>query len=300
VAYSKATLIHRIRREIGDRPFYDICTEAMDTTETGLDVADSTVYDVGDVIEFQDDGEKVLVQALPSATSLTVARAYQGLTPGTGTSHSINATITKEPLVEYHQIEYAIKAVLQSMWPAVYHPLEVDITPVANTKYYHASSLTGCMEVLSAVQMHTDNVTPKFYNGARGSYPATLLHNMPAATYSTTKVLYIPYQFNTTNHIFVLCARLIDDTFSTPNYTYLNDGLLVEAVIDLTAATLVENLDIPRSTDQDNQMADQTVPAGTRMQVGGALRMRGQTKKEQYVLELKARAPRAATWYGVR
>ena len=62
--------------------------EAMDASETGLDVAASEVFRVGDIILMDD--ERMYVSALASATSLTVVRGYVGSTAAT---HNDNAWI---------------------------------------------------------------------------------------------------------------------------------------------------------------------------------------------------------------
>ncbi len=299
MAYSRATLVSRIRRVVNDAPFFDICTEAMDTTETGLSVADTTYWSVGDVVEFQDDGEQCLVTALASATELTVVRNYNfsvGATAGTGTSHSISAQIAKNPIFQYAQITNGIEGVLQSMWPTVYYVQTQSITPVDGTKWYNATA--DAIGVIQAVQIHTDSITPKFYNGRGGSYPCNLVHGLPVGTFASTKAWNIPYLFNTTNTILVTFAQTMDDSFSTPNYTRLDDGLAVEATIYLVAADLVQNTEVIRVTDQDTQMNDQTVTPGQRTGIAGRLRDHGQMKKQQEALRLAAQFPLAPQWHG--
>lgn len=60
--------------------------EDMDTSETGMDVNDSSPCRVGDVIFIPSSGERVLVTAIASATSLTVTRGYQGSTAAAATN----------------------------------------------------------------------------------------------------------------------------------------------------------------------------------------------------------------------
>lgn len=302
MAYSQASLIKRVRQELNDVPFYDTCTEAMDTTETGLDVAATSEWAVGDVVEFQDDGEQCLVTALASATTLTVRRNHNfsvGATAGTGTNHSINAAIVKTPLFPYANVVTAIEGATQSLWPTVYHVLTDDITPVVGTKYYAATA--GAMDIIQATQMTTDSpAIPKFYGTRKGAYPIQLLHNLPTASFTSGSAYYIPHFFNTTNHVFIAVAFRIDDTVGSGNYTYLTDGLVVEAVVYLTAADLVLSTDIARATDQDNNMNDQSVSPGARAQLGSQLRRLGQTKKEQARLDLARRSPRLPVWQGVQ
>lgn len=56
--------------------------EALDTTETGIDVDDATPFRIGDVVLVARTGELMKVTALASATELTVTRGYAG-TSGT-------------------------------------------------------------------------------------------------------------------------------------------------------------------------------------------------------------------------
>lgn len=303
MAYSQATLVSRIRRELNDAPWFDTCTEVMDVSETDLSVADTTYWAIGDIVEFQGldassvvQNEQCLVTALFDATTLTVRRGHNDTTPAT---HATGASIAKNPLFQKIQIEKAIEGALQSMWPTAYYPEAKLVTPVAGTKWYNG--YVGWMDIIQAVQMSTDSSSvPKFYGGRRGSYPVTLIQNMPVLSFAAGNALYIPYHFNDTNTISVVGARLMDDTIATGSYTYLDDGLAVEAVVYLAAADLVTSTDVPRTVDQDNTMHDQTVAPLARAQLGDELRRLGSMKKQQYAQELHRRAPRMPVWHGVR
>mgnify|MGYP000154892807 CR=1 FL=1 len=64
-------------------------------------VADTTKYAIGNIVEFQDDGEQCLVTALASATTLTVIRNFNysvTSTAGTGTSHSLSTATAAHAL----------------------------------------------------------------------------------------------------------------------------------------------------------------------------------------------------------
>src|SRR3990172_21840 len=111
MAFAKATLIQRIRTRLNDNPFQTACTEAMDASETDLDVAATSKFDVGDIVEFQDDGEQCLVTALADTDTLTVIRGFNGTT---ATTHSSGVLTAKNPVFAYKQIEDAIAEVLRS------------------------------------------------------------------------------------------------------------------------------------------------------------------------------------------
>jgi hypothetical protein len=71
------------------RPRSTALTAAFsDTTGTVLTVADSSIYDVGDVVEVQ--SEKMLITAIASSTTATVTRGYAGTTAATH-SNSLTA-----------------------------------------------------------------------------------------------------------------------------------------------------------------------------------------------------------------
>lgn len=301
MAYSQATLFKRLRQTLNDTPWYDICTEAMDTTETGLDVADTTYYSVGDVVEFLDDGEQCLVTALASATTLTVQRNHNfsvGATLGTGTSHSISARIAKNPIIQYAQLSQAVEAALQGMYPTVYYVQTQSVSTSDGTYYYNATA--DALRIIQATQKRVSAEGVDFFNGPRTSYPITLIHYLPVADYPSTKAWYIPRKFNSTYAIEITFAQLIDNTISGGNYSRLDDGLVVEATLMLAAAELAGNLELPRTLDQDTTMADQSVSPGVRVRVAEDFRRRGRTLKQQAAVELAVRAPMIGVWQGVK
>lgn len=65
-------------RQFPDR--WQKINEALDNSETGVDVDDATPFRVNDVVLVARTGEMMLVTALASATELTVTRGYAGTT----------------------------------------------------------------------------------------------------------------------------------------------------------------------------------------------------------------------------
>src|SRR3989304_4378138 len=130
MSYSQQTLVSETRQILRDNSWHDICTEAMDTTEVGIDVADGTQYVAGDIVEFQDDGELCLVPTVV-ATARTVIRNHPfsvTTAAGPGPPHSINADIVKNPTYRYVQITQAVAKVLRSLWPGDYKKDSSQIT----------------------------------------------------------------------------------------------------------------------------------------------------------------------------
>jgi hypothetical protein len=298
MAFSRITLVTRIRHILNDNPFADICTEAMDTTETGLDVADTTKYEVGCMVEFQDDGEQCYVTALPSGTTLTVIRGYNSAAPGTGTSHNISTAIVRDPVFQFVQITDAVESVLRSFWPYVYKEVPLTLTPNTDgNKWYNVTNgdTTGeMMELSSAVQLvGTGATSTVFRYGERGDvYPIFLMNNLPTAKVTSGQGIYIPFIRDATNSILVTGIGRLTATFSTPNYTDIEDGVQVDCVTYYAVARLVAESDITRSTQEDTTMGDQTVVPGRRTEIASFWEAKGLEKRHQWQEELRIKTPR--------
>lgn len=307
MAFSQATLVKRIRQLLNDNPFNDTCTEAMDTTETGLDVASTTKWNIGDIVEFQDDGEQCLVTALPTATELTVRRNHNLSvtdTVGTGTSHSINAHIIKvTPMggtMFYAQITGAVDATMRELWPHVYKKITATITPVANEHYYDAA--TTVLEISSAVQLTTSTPDrPVFYGQTGAAYPIKLIKNMPIGfSGSTTSAsYYIPSFNNLTNTLLVNGIGKVTATVSSGSYDDLTDGVEVDCVTYLTIARLLGASDVSRATQEDIAQGLQNLDVGARLRVGGYWLGRGREERANWVNELRLTLPRGVTDRGM-
>lgn len=85
----------------------------------------------GGTIEWQDNGERALIEAvnpLASPATLTVARGIDGTT---ATTHAVNMTFFIEPRLSYAQISDQAMDVLEGdMWPYVWVPKETSIATI--------------------------------------------------------------------------------------------------------------------------------------------------------------------------
>lgn len=298
MAFSRATLINRIRRLLNDNPYMDICTEAMDTTETGLDVGDTTKYDIGATVEFQDDGEQCLVTALASATTLTVIRGYNSATPGTGSAHSISAMIARDPVFQYTQIQEAVESVLRSFWPYVYKEVNLTLTPNTDgNRWYNVTNgdTTGeIMELSSVVQEVGSGATSRIFRyGERGdTYPVNIYNNLPTNKVASGQGIFIPYVRDASNSIFVNGIGRITAAYSAPNYSDISEGIQVDCVIYYAVARLIAGADISRTTQEDISMGDQTVVPGRRTEIAAYWEAKALALRNQWKMELDIRLPR--------
>lgn len=299
-ALTTRSLVDRVRSELGDAPYVDICTEAMDTTETGLDVADTTKYSIGNIVEFQDDGEQCLVQALASATTLTVVRNWNysvTTTAGTGTNHSINAQIAVDGEYAYVDITRAITGVITAeLWPHVWKsPTTVDtdgpvlsITPVAGTKWYSiGTAYLSDFEVGTITQV-ADLTSPNkkiVTYGMRNSWGSVRLQHGLASTISTEYVgLYFPRIHNTTYNILVHLIQPITATQTVPGtYDDMDDNTpAAETLVWLVIARLTLGRELRRTMLADVKMADASVPPGGRTNVSAYCRELGRQARNNW------------------
>lgn len=300
MAFAKASLVAKVRTILNDNPFLDACTEAMDTTETGLDVADTTIWSVGDVVEFQDDGELCLVTALASATSLTVQRNYLlsvTATAGTGTSHSSGALIAKSPAVRYSGIVEHISGTLNSLWPYVYREINQTLTPDSTKTYYEmdegTTNATSMIELSSVTQLYGSSDSKVFYYGVNGAaYPAYLVFNLPTGLVASGVGLYLPYFKHPTNSIYVNAIGKIDDTVATSSYSYINAGVQADCVAYLAAARLILSTDAFRTIQEDVTMGDQAITPGARTRLSAYYEAKGLEYRRLWEEELRLTLPR--------
>jgi hypothetical protein len=302
MSFSRATLVQRVRNVLDDNPYIDLCAEAMDTTEVGLDVTDGTQYAAGQIVEFQDDGEQCYVTGVSSNT-LTVIRNYNfsvTATAGTGTSHSQFAQMAVNPTYKYAQIVDAITAVIRSeLYPYVYKTLTYTLTPQTNGLHYYelddaAANSASLIDVVQVVQEAGTSpaLYPFFYGESGRAYPADLHRNLPTTISASAIALYIPYLKNTTNSIYALATAKVTTTYSAPNYSDLTDGVEVDCVTYFTVSRLIASRDVARTTQEDVDMAEGSVRPLVRSQLADYWRGRAIEARNQWAIELDRTVPK--------
>jgi hypothetical protein len=303
MAFTKATLLTRIRTRLNDNPFTTACTEAMDASETDLDVADRAKFDVGDIVEFQDDGERCLVTAGGTgAGALTVIRGFNGTTAAT---HSSGALMAKNPVFSFTAMEQAISETIHDLWPHVYKSVAYSITPVAGTHWYELDSGTDTALLLDISTVR--QVIPKgalnepFDYGTRHSaYPATFYYNVPVAVAASAKALYIPRLRDTTNAILVTGLTQITDTVDTGSYSDLTDGIGVQCVTAYAVSKLIGWTGVSRVTQEDVTMSDESVRPGTRESIAAEWERKAYFLRRKWERLLESTYPRRPSRSGAR
>jgi hypothetical protein len=300
MSYAKATLVADIRRILNDAPAIDYAAEAMDTTETGLDVADGTLYSPGQIVEFQDDGEQCLIQSI-SGNTLTVVRNYNisvTTTPATGTSHANATRLLIDPVFPYRYISDAISASIAGLWPYVYKEVADSITPDGSHWYNVSTASLAIRELSSAIQATTSTPSRPFYYGVnRGAYPIELRFNIPTSIAANGAAYYIPYAQNLTNAIVIAGIGKLADTQTTPGtYDDFSAGVEADCIKYYAVARLVASTDISRTTQEDITMGDQTVKSSDRTRIAGYWEQKALEERNKWKMELDITLPRMKKW----
>lgn len=299
MSYSKTTLIRRIRDKVGEQAWYDSVTSSPTTTGTALTVADTTKWAVGDVLEFQEDGDRCRVTALTNATTLAVSRGYLSDTPGTGTAHTGPQLVVKRPVFAYAKIVESISTVIDELWPHVYALVTADLTPSQTSGGWY--SVASTFEDLSGAYQLGTGTTPQLfsYGGRRSDHPIDLVrrqaNNVPT-TGTTGNFVYIPLHWNMTNTIRVNGIRRLTDSVTTGNYDDFSAGVEVACIINFVVADLLRGTDVGRTSNRDIAQYDSLVVPMRKTQLADAWRREGVRDRHRWKDELRKTLPRMQTF----
>lgn len=269
MAISSSALIPRVRDILGDRPFQDSSTTT--TTTTSITVADSSLYDVGHIVEWQTGAvgyEQMYVTAIPNATTLTVIRGYGGTTAET---HTSGDAIVSNPQFTGRNIQQSITAILNDSWPQVWTPGTVNLTWTGTTKWYDLNALTK--GIISVTQVKNTTVVDygRFrdrYQGGGLSY--VVQRDLPTTVVSSGTGIWFPsgvYDSRTSggNSIVVRDIRALTGTSDIEDSATLP---VAEAMVWGVCGRLLRAREVSRVSAGEAVTIASSVGAGTRFSLG--------------------------------
>jgi hypothetical protein len=274
MAVSLSALIPRVRDLLYDVPWET--TSTTTTTSTTVAVPDGTLWETGAIGEWQTGTvgyEQFLVVSV-AANNLTVVRGYNGTTAET---HASGDRVVRDPLYSGRQIQQALTAELQNLWPFVYKTGDVDLTPSATAVWYDLNAAT--VGIVRAYQVHGANSEAIGRFGLRsGELPFEVDYVLPAGLVASTKGIRFQYGlYHPTNHVHVIDMRVITGTSDIPD-----DGQfpVADCLIWLAAGRLVEATEIKRDSQGMPADAAGTVSTGVRLQSGAYFKREGRKMLE--------------------
>ncbi len=140
-----------------DRPFESILGEALDNSETDIDVLNGADWDRSDIMEISTTGELCLVLSV-STNTVTVVRSYGTVAATAG----VTATdiIRKNPRFTMEAIDRSVQSVIKGLQTWGIHWFDTgDITLVATEYYYALSDATWCAPYNVLAVYHPDAST---------------------------------------------------------------------------------------------------------------------------------------------
>ena len=140
-----------------DRPFETLLTEALDNSETDVDVTDGTNWATSDILEVTTTGELMMVISV-STNTLTVQRSYGTI----AATASVGAAdrVRKNPRWSQEQIDRAIQSVIKALPTWGIHKFgTADITLVASQYYYAVDGSEWCPPYNVLAVYHPDQTT---------------------------------------------------------------------------------------------------------------------------------------------
>lgn len=302
MAVTVAAMVVNVRRLLGDNPALFVATSDPGTASAGatdtFTVADSAIFEVGEVLEWQDDGELNLITGASGGT-LTVIRGYLS-SVASPAAHAVGILFAKDPEFQYVQITEAISSVIAGLWPYLYKKDITSLTPgdgvTTSRNWYDLPQTT--LDLSSVVQVVGTSPNHRlFYYGARGeTYPVRLRRDtpddFPDSTGDTNHNLYIPYLAHATNTIKVVGIAKITDTVATAEYSDVDAGLMEMCITEYVVSRLVGASDITRSTQKDIMMGDQSIGPRVRTTLAAYWANEAKAKRFQMEQELKRTLPR--------
>lgn len=214
MAVSLSDLVQRVRDILGDRPFQDSSTTT--TTATTIVVADTTLYAVGQVIEWQTGTvgyEQMYVKSITNSTDMVVTRGYAGTTAETHTSGDAIIVLSADSF-SGRTIQQALTQTMNDAWPQVWKPGTVNLTYAATTKWYDLNSLTR--GIVSVTQLRDTTVVDygRFRDPYKGDGKSYIVQrDLPASVVTSTTGISFPQgTFSTANTIVVRDVRALTGT----------------------------------------------------------------------------------------
>lgn len=298
MSYNKNALIQRVRNILGDRPWETTVAEAVDTSETDIDLGSTATYEdfaEGDILEINDEVWRVYTSTDAATDTITVLRAYDG---STAASHASGDRLIKNPTWSRVQIVEAIDESILSLWPYVWKQASDTVTPDTTSQWYDLNA--NVMGITQVYQLYGPSDTYVGFYGAKRSYkPLMIRRDLPAAIAASGIGIRFPHgYYHNSNTITIYYRAKLTTTIATSAYSDVDDGVLSELVAYTAASRLVVNRVAPRVTGTDNSMYDQSIEPAAISQAAQVLERKSVMLRNQYHEELMTTAPPMMKWSG--
>lgn len=263
MSYSQETLIQKIYALLEiQHDFFSAITGTINSSVTTVGVTDGTEWAIGDVLEFQPDGELARVRGI-STNDLTIIRGAFGTTAA---AHTNGDSVVKNPSVPRQTVKDSIEAVFQEVWPLAWKTDTVAITPANNTEWYDTAS--DIVDLVSAYQVYTPAAVDKLgiYGDKGGEKPIIFSKNLPSALVTSGKGIGFPGGlYDASTDIEVTYRTQLLGTVNTGSYTEISAGIAVEVIAYGAATRIAMGKESPKTLLEDQAMGEHNTASGDRL-----------------------------------
>lgn len=273
MALAQTTLIQRVRRVLGEDPAVQTGSMANASTTT-LTVDDTSKFDAGAIIEFQDNGEQVKVKSITNATTAVVySRGWNGTTAAT---HAASTVIFVDPQTTYVDITNAIERCIQGLWPKAWKAADDTVTP-GTADWYDLDSTA--LDLISVTQLAGPaDGDLAIYGDKNSGLAVRFRKNVPTVYMASGTALQFPNGFaHASNTIYVRFRAVITSDTAGGSYSDLSEGLLAEVVVYGAATKLVAYKEVPLVANRDVSQGD--TPLGPQARLTAASWLEEQYRK---------------------
>lgn len=240
-----------------DRPFESLLTEALDNSETDIDVTDGTDWEESDVLEVVETGEQCLVLSVATNT-LTVQRSF-GTVDATAAADA--GRIRKNPRFTQDQLDTAITEAANTLEAWGVHSYSTGSFALAASQWYFELSETDIDSNYGVLSVYYVDDTTKQPQPIPFVYYSGLSTGDADWTQGRGVKILSKGDRNTTDTLYFTYARSLE--FDTDLDTTLAKVLAPqEELVVLGAVTRLLGGTIVPMTQDHGQRTDRSIPPG--------------------------------------
>lgn len=293
MALSQATLVSRVRRVLGETPYQQTATVA-DTTTLNITVIDSSKMSEGTILEWQDNGEQVVIKSITNATTVVVWA--RGAYDTTALAHSA-VKVFIDPEVTYAEITDSLDGAINQLWPWAWKAVTLTSFAPSTTAIWYDVAATA-VDLISVTQLYGSSSQYAARFGAKGSgLQVGFQAGLPAALVASGVGVRFPNGFaHASNTVSVVYRAKITNTVSGGNYSDLSDNQLAEAVVYSAAMEIVGNHEMSLVLNSDVSQGETPLGAGPRITGAQWLERKYRQALNNYYDELMRTIPPMTQW----
>ncbi len=293
-------LVTCVRNKFDDWTMEDYLTAAFTTGGATFTVSDGTLFAVGEEWEFADGTREVIQVRVVSSNTITPKFGHRG--SPTSVDHALGAVLRRKPRFTDDEINTALEASADGLWPTVYGVTTDTIVPVT-TGQTNFVAPADAERIIFATQASTNSNTTKKYDYlsymVEGQYDPQsdaaagtriyLATGRPLTQYSTGKTWHLPDGFsNQTYNLQITYAYKVSP--STAESGLMSDAVCWGAVAELAGYSAVRRS--RPGTKQDEPSV------GGSLQGGSNAERKYELAKMRLAGDLRKRYPIARRWRG--